>query len=92
MEEAMRQLIGEVFSGMEPHLRNMIQQEVDAALARSANQNYTKPYLTTEEACKYLSLSKNSLTNAMIEHGIKKRKIGSKNYYKTEDLNRILEA
>lgn len=89
MEEAMKLLIGEVFSGMEDQFRSIVREEVKAALAKSATLNNTKPILSTDEACAYLSLCENSLKNVIIEHGIQKYKLGAKNYYKTEDLNRI---
>ena len=87
----MKRLIGDVIIGMEDHLRTIIREEFKAALAKSAPMKNSKPILSTEEACDELSVCENTLKKVIIEHGIKKHKLGSKNYYKTEDLYRIFD-
>ena len=50
-----------------------------------------KSHLKVNEACKFLSVSKNTLTKICIEYNIHPIKIGGVNYYSVKELQQVFK-
>ena len=62
-------------------------KKIEAMLERIMNPP-VQPYLKTKEACKFLSVSPNTLTKICAANGIKPHEVkgSGSNYYKANDL------
>lgn len=50
-----------------------------------------REYLTIEEACKLMSISRNTLVRQYLERGLPKYVIGNRQYVKREELNEFIK-
>lgn len=51
-----------------------------------------KTYLSVEEVCKMLGISRNTLTSQYFENGLERYKIGNKIYVKKKELDQFISS